>query len=576
MPHITNSTTTSFTFDLDWGDGLSEGDFVSVDVEQAEFIGQITRTQTAEESIRAESTLVGNVPDLPFPRGTPVQKADEEAVIDALNLEDTGTWVGSIRGLDNNVYLNPDEAMNKHFGIYGRTSSGKSHTATVLSEETLENDDALVVIDPHGEYASLADGDSDYNVVEYANTSVNSSADESLNVAESSPCDVVEKGVASIINLKGVEGAKQLQLVERLLSELFDARTQRKIPKTKVLVDEAHNFAGKRQDSRCDVMETVASEGRKFGLTFIFVSQRPSRIDTNVRSQMQVLVLHKLTDDTDISKAIGSAEGIDNSWAAPIQKLGQGECIISGDLLQSPIIVEVRKRKSRNAVVERPNKNDSVTPGPDSHESGDYAHLREKISILEEERDEIKAELESYRHKVEAYKRDYSTELSRELESTKKELQRCQRALTNSEEETEKYKRTVDEMAQEIEQLNTGIQYLHDPNPELRDEFIEQTVELVQQRLSRLDEDEYRILEWFYHNETGSADAAFLATGRQGTSSQSQRAVTNLAEVGFISETEDEVYRFEMMSYLEELMTPVTSTDGVQTAFNRVVEMYES
>jgi len=95
----------------------------------------------------------------PVQPGSAVERASTGLIRDVLGLErrgKTGLYLGLLHGHDLSVYLDPNDLLSKHFSIVARTGSGKSFLAGVIVEELLDAGIATVVIDPHGEYGSLA------------------------------------------------------------------------------------------------------------------------------------------------------------------------------------------------------------------------------------------------------------------------------------------------------------------------------------------------------------------------------------------------------------------------------------
>ena len=111
--------------------------------------------------------------------------------------------------------------MEKQVGVFGRTGSGKSYTAGVLAEELFEYEQPMVIVDPHGEYASLKvkpDGEaSDYRVVEYADLEYNPAADRDLDLHSIDPLGLARPGQATVLNLRGVDTERQEDIVATLL-----------------------------------------------------------------------------------------------------------------------------------------------------------------------------------------------------------------------------------------------------------------------------------------------------------------------------------------------------------------------
>jgi len=98
--------------------------------------------------------------------------------------------------------------------------------------------------------------------------------------------DLVKKGEATLINLRGIAPDVQELVVARISATLFDNRKKGKIPPLFLVIEEAHNFAPQQGTATCSrVLKNIASEGRKFGLGLCVVTQRAARIDKSVLSQ---------------------------------------------------------------------------------------------------------------------------------------------------------------------------------------------------------------------------------------------------------------------------------------------------
>lgn len=117
---------------------------------------------------------------------------------------------------------------------------------------------------------------------------------------------------------------------------------------TVVLVDEAHNFLGRRIGSedpaaRLDAFELIAKEGRKYGLTICLASQRPRDITEGVLSQMGTLIVHRLTNDRDRETVERACGEIDRAASAFLPNLRPGEAAIIGADFPIPLTIHIRE-----------------------------------------------------------------------------------------------------------------------------------------------------------------------------------------------------------------------------------------
>ncbi len=168
----------------------------------------------------------------------------------------------------------------------------------------------------------------------------------------SRPTDVsklLERGKASIIDLRGVEPAYQDLIVSRICSKLFEMRKRNEVEPGMIVIEEAHNFIPERGFDRAvstNILRTIASEGRKFGLGLMVISQRPARVDKNVISQCNTQIILRVTNPNDINAIKKGVEGITVEMVEEIKRLPPGSAMVVSPELERPVIVRVRIRKS--------------------------------------------------------------------------------------------------------------------------------------------------------------------------------------------------------------------------------------
>jgi DNA helicase HerA-like ATPase len=164
-----------------------------------------------------------------------------------------------------------------------------------------------------------------------------------------STTELVKSGKCSTINMKGVPPDVQSVVVARLTKKLFDDRKAGKIPPFLFIVEEAHNYCPERGFGNAvssDILRTVASEGRKFGMGLCIVSQRPAKVDKNIISQCNTNLILKVTNPNDLKTIVQSVEGLTSQTFREIQRLPIGVALISGASLQMPIMTEIRTRET--------------------------------------------------------------------------------------------------------------------------------------------------------------------------------------------------------------------------------------
>ena len=96
--------------------------------------------------------------------------------------------------------------------------------------------------------------------------------------------------------------------------------------------------------------ETIAKEGRKYGVCLAVVSQRPSELNQTVLSQCNNFVILRLSNDQDHEAIVQLVPGAFAGVAAVLPTLDVGEAVVIGDAIPLPARIKL----------------DRATFGPDS------------------------------------------------------------------------------------------------------------------------------------------------------------------------------------------------------------------
>jgi uncharacterized protein len=127
------------------------------------------------------------------------------------------------------------------------------------------------------------------------------------------------------------------------------------------VVEEAHNFAGSNLTHSCkSQLQKIASEGRKFGVGLVVISQKPSKIDEEILSQCNSGIYMHITNPKDKDHIRRSFESISDEIISGLDALDVGECIIAGALLDLPFLlcqvdrIEVQDKKKKKFNYKKP------------------------------------------------------------------------------------------------------------------------------------------------------------------------------------------------------------------------------
>ena len=126
-----------------------------------------------------------------------------------------------------------------------------------------------------------------------------------------------------------------------------------------LLCDEAHlympqrNMAESADDISLDIFERIAKEGRKYGVSLLVISQRPSEVNKTILSQCSNFVSMRLTNAEDqgvIKRLLPDSLG---GFSDILPTLDTGEALVVGDasLLPSRIRIDEPKNKPNSGTV---------------------------------------------------------------------------------------------------------------------------------------------------------------------------------------------------------------------------------
>jgi DNA helicase HerA-like ATPase len=76
----------------------------------------------------------------------------------------------------------------------------------------------------------------------------------------------------------------------------------------------------------------VAAEGRKYGLFLIVATQRPRKIDSNVLSECENLILMKMKNESDLSYASDILGYLEPDIATRARGLRKGDALLRGNI----------------------------------------------------------------------------------------------------------------------------------------------------------------------------------------------------------------------------------------------------
>ncbi|MEM0023792.1 MAG: ATP-binding protein [Thermofilaceae archaeon] len=434
-------TNSSFEFELEEPGSVAVGDFVEVPLDRGALLARVAKAyvenqllsspglvrehslyglklpsraalETSEVHV-ARAEAVGIVaedgihpPSTPPTPGSPVYTAAGTSLARLLGFVEGGVRLGRVWRSGVEAVLDAELLLKHHVAVLGATGSGKSYTCGVLAEEVLELGLPLVVLDPHGEYATLSEryrvrrlradrvaippGEVSPDAIAEATEMSDVQRDLlylAWQEAEGPYLEDLEEAVRRVTAQYRFRDETLIALVRRLrvlkaygaftgkgerleLAEgealiidvglgmpehvtralagsivwrLFEARKLGDTPPFALIVDEAQRFLPVDEETFSrTALRTVAREGRKFGASLTIASQRVVGLDKDVLSQCGTKILLRMDSPTDLAM-LKPALG---SYAKLLPHLPTGVALVTGVSARYPVLVEVRGRKT--------------------------------------------------------------------------------------------------------------------------------------------------------------------------------------------------------------------------------------
>ncbi len=160
--------------------------------------------------------------------------------------------------------------------------------------------------------------------------------------------DIMEPMQVSVVDLAGIPSFLSEFIVDKTLNEIWRKASTGNLPHPIfVLLEEAHNFVpGKSSAYSKRTVNKIASEGRKFGMFLITVTQRPSKIDEETLSQCNSQIVMRLTNPQDQAAVAVASESMTERLLQDLPGLNIGEAVVTGPLTRTPVMVNISGRES--------------------------------------------------------------------------------------------------------------------------------------------------------------------------------------------------------------------------------------
>ena len=101
--------------------------------------------------------------------------------------------------------------------------------------------------------------------------------------------------------IERMKARKEEEYIEVKAELHFEAAEMKKNPLVWLLLDEAHEFLPKEgKTTASNPLITILREGRQPGISLILASQQPGKIHSDVMTQSDAVISHRLTAEVDI------------------------------------------------------------------------------------------------------------------------------------------------------------------------------------------------------------------------------------------------------------------------------------
>ncbi len=163
--------------------------------------------------------------------------------------------------------------------------------------------------------------------------------------------DLLKPMTLSVLDVAGVDQWIAEFVVDKVLRETWGVAVNAGLKRPVFFVlEEAHNFVPGgtgTQSQAAAIIKRIASEGRKFGLFMVLITQRPYKVHGDTLSQCNSQIIMRLTNPQDQQAIRQSSESISEGLLADLPGLNIGEAVILGPLVRVPVMVKVGHRESK-------------------------------------------------------------------------------------------------------------------------------------------------------------------------------------------------------------------------------------
>lgn len=214
----------------------------------------------------------------------------------------------------------PDEILDQHLVVLGKTGAGKSSALRHVVEHLLKHQKRVCIIDPKGDWWGLkssADGKSaGHPVIAFGDFKNEKASDVPINAQSGKHvAELITSGNRpAIIGFRGWMTSHMVQFWIDFASGIFNANSG----ELYLVGDEFHNFApkGKIMDPQAGKClhwsNRLLSEGRGLGIVCLIASQRPQKVHNDTLTSCETLIAMRVIHAADRSAVEDWIKGCGN------------------------------------------------------------------------------------------------------------------------------------------------------------------------------------------------------------------------------------------------------------------------
>jgi uncharacterized protein len=166
------------------------------------------------------------------------------------------------------------------------------------------------------------------------------------------PAAYLVPGRVTVFDLSYTGDYEKNLLTAQLLERVFKSkRDDSNLPKTMIMIEEAHTFVSRENKDR--MMQTIrklkeiARRGRKRWLSLCFISQQPAHLPSEIFELANTRIVHNIRskNNLDVLK-LSSGDVTEEMWDS-VPALNPGQAIINSPQFKNSLVVDVRHCRSK-------------------------------------------------------------------------------------------------------------------------------------------------------------------------------------------------------------------------------------